>query len=136
MSVPVWEEQQLGNFSHGYPPQMPFQAPLRAASHSALYLSIDAGGDQLVGRAENGKPAFTALTSSICVPHACTLATLPGQEHHTPPGLSSEWRSQSVPQMHLAYGLHCDGYAETHACRHAVAVGLDSHTGVAAEAVA
>ena len=60
--MPVWEEQQLGNFSHGYPPQMPFQAPLRAASHSALYLSIDAGGDQLVGRAENGKPAFKAVT--------------------------------------------------------------------------
>ncbi len=54
--MPVWEEQQLGNFSHGYPPQMPFKAPLRAATHSALYLSLDAGGDQLVGRAENGKP--------------------------------------------------------------------------------
>jgi hypothetical protein len=52
--VPVWEEQQLGNYSRGYPPHMPFQAPVRAAAHSALYLCVDAGGDQLVGRADNG----------------------------------------------------------------------------------
>lgn len=54
MSVPVWEEQQLGIFSHWYSPGMSFQAPLRAAAHSAFYLSIEAGGDQLIGRADNG----------------------------------------------------------------------------------
>lgn len=72
--MPVWEEQQLGNFSHGYPPQMPFKAPLRAATHSALYLSLDDGGDQLVGRAENGKPPLCtteALCMCICAPRTC-----------------------------------------------------------------
>ena len=68
MSMPVWEEQQLGNFSHGYPPQMPFKAPLRAATHSALYLSLDAGGDQLVGRAENGKPSLHS-NAAFCMCH-------------------------------------------------------------------
>ena len=71
--MPVWEEQQLGNFSHGYPPQMPFQAPLRAASHSALYLSVDAGGDQLVGRAENGRSALHTIEHSVCAPNAAQL---------------------------------------------------------------
>ena len=52
--MPVWEEQQLGNFSHWYAPAMSFQAPLRPAAHSAFYLSIEAGGDQLIGRADNG----------------------------------------------------------------------------------
>ena len=52
--MPVWEEQQLGNFSHWYSSGMSFQAPLRAAAHSAFYLSIEAGGGQLIGRADNG----------------------------------------------------------------------------------
>ena len=63
--MPVWEEQQLGNYSHGYPPHMPFQSPLRAASHSALYLSVDAGGDQLVGRADNGDFASSPIQLEI-----------------------------------------------------------------------
>lgn len=63
--MPVWEEQQLGNYSHGYPPHMPFKAPVRAAAHSALYLCVDSGGDQLVGRADNGA-ATDALTPATC----------------------------------------------------------------------
>ena len=71
--MPVWEEQQLGNFSHWYAPAMSFQAPLRPAAHSAFYLSIEAGGDQLIGRADNGEclaspyelHALTAETSAV-----------------------------------------------------------------------
>ena len=71
--MPVWEEQQLGNYSHGYPSHMPFKAPMRAAAHSALYLCVDSGGDQLVGRADNGA-ATTVLIPATCPVSAISVS--------------------------------------------------------------
>ncbi len=52
--MPVWEEEQLGNYSHKYPESMPFPKPTEPSEHNAMYLDIDAGGDTLIGRAANG----------------------------------------------------------------------------------
>lgn len=52
--MPVWEEEQLGNYSRQYPPSMPFHQPTGPSEYNGMYLDIDAGGDTLVGRAANG----------------------------------------------------------------------------------
>ena len=55
MSMPVWEEEQLGNYSHHYPDSMPLPEPTRRSEHNGMYLDVDEGGDFLVGRAANGE---------------------------------------------------------------------------------
>jgi hypothetical protein len=61
MSVAVHEEEHLGNWSHTYPIGMPLPAPSRPSNHDAMFLDVDADGDTLVGRADNGKSAFDLL---------------------------------------------------------------------------
>ena len=59
MSHTVYEEEYLGNFPYAEsyePGQVPLSLPTRAAAHQGLY--VDADGDQLIGRAENGESPF------------------------------------------------------------------------------
>ena len=56
MSHTVYEEEYLGNFPNAdsyEAGQVPLPLPTRAAAHQGLYL--DADGNQLIGRAENGE---------------------------------------------------------------------------------
>ncbi len=56
MSHAVYEEEYLGNFPRANTfsaAEVPLPLPETAADHQGLYLSTD--GDQLIGRAENGK---------------------------------------------------------------------------------
>lgn len=50
--------------SREYPTRLLLGPPARAAAHSAMYLEVDAGGDVLVGRAENGKGQDDRLPQS------------------------------------------------------------------------
>ncbi len=61
--MPVWEEEQLGNYSRHYPESMPLPEPTRPSEHNGMYLDVDEGGDILVGRAANGEPYIAATPS-------------------------------------------------------------------------
>ena len=54
MSIPVHEEQRLGNLSASeeYNARLPLRVPCRPASTQGLYLCTN--GDALLGRADNG----------------------------------------------------------------------------------
>ena len=65
MSCPVHESQQLGSFSRSYP-ALPLQPPLQAATHSAMWLETDPGGDLLIGRADNGAKTPSLVPLSLC----------------------------------------------------------------------
>ncbi|BDA47315.1 hypothetical protein COCOBI_10-1610 [Coccomyxa sp. Obi] len=65
MSMPVWEEEQLGNYSRHYPESMPLPEPTRPSEHNGMYLDVDEGGDMLVGRAANGMMWLWDLTATL-----------------------------------------------------------------------
>lgn len=73
--MPVWEEEQLGNYSRHYPESMPLPEPTRPSEHNGMYLDVDEGGDILVGRAANGEPS-NAVYSRRAAFQICKIAVI------------------------------------------------------------